>query len=439
MTSEPTADGRLLVGGLVFARGNRSRLRRKPLLAVVRHRSTTGRTEWTLPQGEVLRSDRTLRDAALRVVSTEIAGAVSSSRFADIVDDQLGGGARAALFWVMEPAESQRRPTDSENDANVRWVPVDEAARLLTRAGERELLRFAPGRAPSDDAGRTRPPLFGTRRNDPQRRRLVEEIDDLASQLRQAPPPEISEAADRAAVSLAADHIRRARQALSVGDVDTGWGQAFRAREALVARMSDDEVVYTALSLRSEVVASDKIKQWRQDAVTVLVKPILDSERRPWLRTPPRGNRDALREALLIRNESFSNEYRKLTILRRHQKHLLWTGVVALALVLASLIRYLPEPMPDQWLAFAALATGVVGAVVSAAQRSTRVPQMRIPQAYNSYVSSLSRVAIGGVAGLLVFLAASAVEEQQLNDASILIAAFGAGFAERLVTEKPSS
>ncbi|SFN90355.1 NUDIX domain-containing protein [Mycetocola miduiensis] len=441
MTSEPKADERLIVGGLVFASGNRSRLRRKPLLAVVRHRSTTGRTEWTLPQGEVLRSDRTLRDAALRVVSTEIASPVSSSRFADIVDDQLGGDARVGLFWVMEPAESQRHQTDSENDAKVRWVPVDEAPSLLTRAGERELLRFAPGRAPSDDAGRTRPPLFGTRRNDPQLRRLAEEIDDLASQLREAPPSEISEAADRAAVSLAADHIRRARRALFVGDVDTGWGQAFRAREALVARMSDDEVVYTALSLRSEVVASDKIKQWRQDAVTALVKPILDRERRPWLRTPPRGNRDALREALLIRNESFSNEYRKLTILRRHQKHLLWTGVVALALVLASLIGigFLREPIADRWLAFAALATGVVGAVVSAAQRSTRVPQMRIPQAYNSYVSSLSRVAIGGVAGLLVFLAASAVEGQQINAASILIAAFGAGFAERLVTERPSS
>jgi ADP-ribose pyrophosphatase YjhB (NUDIX family) len=441
MTSEPESDGGLVVGGVVCRSMNGSRVSRKrPLIAVVRRRTPTGRDVWVLPQGAVLDADRTMHDAAVRVVSAEIGCEVSSSRFAGVLDGPLEGQGRVALFWIMEPIDPQALDTDAVDDARVRWVTIDDAAELLAHAGERDVVRFAPDIRTSVDVSRSRRPLFGIRKNNPQLRRLLEEIGDLASELHEAPHAEIDEAADRAAVRQAAGHIRRARQAASVGDVDTGWGQAFRAREALVPRLSEDQVVHTALALRAEVVTSGKIKQWRQDAVASLVTSIIDTEGRSSSVGPPKANRDALREALRIRNESYSNEYRKLTILRRHQKGLLWIGVVALFLVLVSLIgmRFLPQPVDDRWLAFPALAMGVVGAVVSAAQRSTRVPQMRIPQAYNSYVSSLSRVAIGGIAGVLVLLATTAIDGP-LNDASVLIGAFGAGFAERLVTEKPAS
>ena len=82
------------------------------------------------------------------------------------------------------------------------------------------------------------------------------------------------------------------------------------------------------------------------------------------------------------------------------------------------------------WVIVAAVSMGVVGAVVSAAERSTKLPGGRIPTQLTSVVGSLSRIPIGAVAGLTVWLAAEATHgETAANPYSVLVTAFAAGSA----------
>ncbi len=79
---------------------------------------------------------------------------------------------------------------------------------------------------------------------------------------------------------------------------------------------------------------------------------------------------------------------------------------------------------------------GVLGATTSAAQRSTRITPERIPTQLGSAVASLSRVPIGAVAGLTVWLFSVATASGgTIAAANMLLAAFGAGFAERLIVQ----
>ena len=87
----------------------------------------------------------------------------------------------------------------------------------------------------------------------------------------------------------------------------------------------------------------------------------------------------------------------------------------------------------------AALA-GALGGITSALQRTARRSVERVPERLGSLVSSLSRPAIGAIAGVTVFLAVRAgvtqtASEQQV--AYLLLLAFGAGFTERLVVRDP--
>jgi hypothetical protein len=81
---------------------------------------------------------------------------------------------------------------------------------------------------------------------------------------------------------------------------------------------------------------------------------------------------------------------------------------------------------------------GVLGAIVSAGQRSTRMRPQTIADQLGTWVATLSRIPIGAVAGLTVWifsLAAIGDDVQHLGIANVLIAAFGAGFTERLAVQ----
>jgi hypothetical protein len=81
---------------------------------------------------------------------------------------------------------------------------------------------------------------------------------------------------------------------------------------------------------------------------------------------------------------------------------------------------------------------GVVGAITSAAQRSTKMSGVTLIGELQALGASFSRVPIGAVAGLTVWLfsvAAVGDVAMNLNIADMLLAAFGAGFAERLIVQ----
>jgi hypothetical protein len=92
------------------------------------------------------------------------------------------------------------------------------------------------------------------------------------------------------------------------------------------------------------------------------------------------------------------------------------------------------------WAATGAALAGALGGITSALQRTARRSVERVPERLGSLVSSLSRPAIGAIAGVTVFLAVRAgvtqtASEQQV--AYLLLLAFGAGFTERLVVRDP--
>lgn len=254
--------------------------------------------------------------------------------------------------------------------------------------------------------------------SNPQLARLATEVLDLGARLDSAgPAPELD---------AARTYQRLACEAYARRAVDEGWHFAYRAAEALVETMDVAVMTAEARDLAAEVRSPGKFKKWRAAAICGHLAIVLDAGQ------PDERRRTALQAALRVRHSEYENVYRRLAILRRHQAILLIVGLPPLAFVILALVVQPAWP----WEVVAAASIGVVGAVVSAAQRSTRLAGDRIPTQLNSAVASLSRIPVGAVAGLTVWLAATATDGPSRNPYYVLISAFAAGFAERLVTPK---
>lgn len=278
----------------------------------------------------------------------------------------------------------------------------------------------------------------------PQRGRLAAELEDLSTVVAELAAP--GDPATTEAVRQASAWRARAADALGRRDVDAGWHFAFRAREALIPTWDAVRLQTEAQGLRTEVATSDKFSTWRKAAILEQVDEVLRLlTARLEHGEPERQALDArahLLAASRVRNEQHENEYRRLSILRRHQVFLLLLGSPFLILVLSLLVAGPMAPGPaagrsSGWLVLTATAIGVVGAVVSAVQRSTRLRADRIPQQLGSGLASFSRVPLGAVAGLTAFLAVDATGNG-VSASYVLLVAFGAGFSERLVTATKS-
>jgi 8-oxo-dGTP diphosphatase len=121
-------------------------LRRSPsgtLETVLVHRPAYD--DWTFPKGKLL-SGETEEDAAVREVEEEtglrcqLGREVGTTSYRD-----PQGRQKTARYWEMAPIEGELAATNEVDEA--RWVPVEEAADVLTHARDRELLgRLEPGR-----------------------------------------------------------------------------------------------------------------------------------------------------------------------------------------------------------------------------------------------------------------------------------------------------
>ena len=95
--------------------------------------------DWTLPKGKLQDGER-WEDAALREVHEETGAACRLLR--ELHDDHYTdnkGRPKRVRWWLMEPVRIDERDDDHEVD-EVRWVPLAEAAALLTHAHERGLV-----------------------------------------------------------------------------------------------------------------------------------------------------------------------------------------------------------------------------------------------------------------------------------------------------------
>jgi ADP-ribose pyrophosphatase YjhB (NUDIX family) len=433
--TEPVASAIVAAGGIV-----RRHVDGMTHVALVRRDRHT-RDEWTLPKGKLAEQDDTLPEAARREVREELGVTVTLGDVAGVIDYPVGDGLKVVVFWLMTYAGEASGERDAGEVREVRWLPLHEATRMLEHPKERALLEAvaSSGRLQMRP-GRQWRPVVRTWLRRPQLSRLLDEIADLTATLAVASP----EGADSQPWRWAAlRHVAQAREAVSCGDIDAGWNQAYRARECLIEGYDADEVLRGAGTLRDELVASGKFSQWRRLAAVNLLAPVLDATGTSDAGSEE-GRRARLREALRIRNESFDNDYRKLTILRRHQRSLLGIGsasmLVLLPLLAANASSLDTGGVDRAWVMFAAALLGVVGAVTSAAQRSSRISDERIPRQLGSHVASTSRIPIGAVAGLLVWLAGNTgLAPSTGTAASVLVGAFAAGFTERVVAVPPSN
>jgi 8-oxo-dGTP pyrophosphatase MutT (NUDIX family) len=118
-------------GGLVLRRS-----RSGTLETVLVHRPAYD--DWTFPKGKLLRGE-TEEEAAVREVEEEtglrcqLGREVGTTSYRD-----PQGRQKTARYWEMAPIEGELAATNEVDEA--RWVPLEDAADMLTHARDRELL-----------------------------------------------------------------------------------------------------------------------------------------------------------------------------------------------------------------------------------------------------------------------------------------------------------
>jgi hypothetical protein len=245
---------------------------------------------------------------------------------------------------------------------------------------------------------------------------------------------EIGRAGDRqAARSL----ITAAEKACDRLDMETAWHHFHCAQQELIDEYGIDELKLHATSLLAEIEEPGRLPQWRVKAVKQALPDLVE----PWDISNLGSLRESVGAAMKIRNEGISNDYWRLAIVRHYQQLLVLIGGPVLLSVVTILAIYSgriggPEFADGPFLCILSALVGVLGAVISAAKRSTGILPEHVLAQLGSNVASLSRIPIGGVAGLTVWLFSIATAEtSSVNAANLLLAAFGAGFAERLIVQ----
>jgi hypothetical protein len=269
---------------------------------------------------------------------------------------------------------------------------------------------------------------------DPQRTRLETELDaaDFRHSVRLSSlPPALGGTGVQITRALT-----EARACLATKRIDGGFSYLHLADETEIAVLSPVELGARVDRLRREAV-SGKIRGWRGPHMIEL----LNRADSPDTDYPDRVR--LVTDTVRCQNHAASNEYLKITILRRTQTILIIIGAVllagALALALANTDQF--SRVDSGWVLAAAADLGALGGITSVLQRSTRDYSGRVPELIGTYVVSLSRALVGGAAGLLAYLAQRVIIETDgaAKVGGILAAAFVAGFAERLLPENPAA
>lgn len=103
--------------------------------------------DWSLPKGKLDRDEQPAA-CAVREVAEETGVQVRLTGSLGTHCYPVNGISKQVHWWIGEVLEETGRPPDEEVD-DVRWLPVPEAADLLTYADEAERLRQAAARPPT--------------------------------------------------------------------------------------------------------------------------------------------------------------------------------------------------------------------------------------------------------------------------------------------------
>jgi hypothetical protein len=269
----------------------------------------------------------------------------------------------------------------------------------------------------------------------PQKSRLRSELAHLEATLKEREHD--GDIRHRPALRRADAHLQYAKRHWR-RDSNAAWQHAFLALEQIVRTYPDERLVVWARTLRAELCESGRFTYWRQVAIENLLKGF------PTAPTKCLNDRqrETYFEALRLRDQSLINQYWRLSMVRHHQLILAAIGAPVLTATAVILARSALLLTRESWKMGAtpcllAVLFGILGAIVSAAQRFTTTPPHRIPEILGSDIASVSRIPIGAVAGLTLWLfsIASVRTAADLDVPNLFLAAFGAGFAERLIVQ----
>jgi hypothetical protein len=271
---------------------------------------------------------------------------------------------------------------------------------------------------------------------DPRRAWLHAELVDLWQEL---PSDDHSDDSPARELIAAADTEGRS------GDIDSAWQHRFRAERALAGTSEDCELRLRAITLAEEIKhSSGRLPGWRDAAILQLLRGsgLLAKCTDPQMSNEDlRARQQALAAALRVRDTGIAKDYWRLAIIRHYQLVLMAIGAPFLVATIALLAIFSGELTDQQGsrapvLCVHAALIGVLGAITSAAQRSTQIRSEHVIAQLGTSAASFSRIPIGAVAGLTVWLFSIATADAAtVNAANLLLAAFGAGFAERLIVQ----
>jgi hypothetical protein len=251
------------------------------------------------------------------------------------------------------------------------------------------------------------------------------------------------EAEREAANSTVNELIDKADEAGRSRDVDSAWQHLYRARQELVMNYDLGRLRIVARTLNAEICDRGRLPAWRVEAIRKLLTDsglIVKNKETSAPHCDLESCRLTIASALSLRNEGVANDYWRLAIIRHYQRILIVIGLPVLTTVVLLLARHASDMRRPEWATggvpcLLAALLGILGATTSAAQRSTQIHRQRVNIQLASNVATLSRIPIGAVGGLTVWLFSIATADGSINAANLLLAAFGAGFAERLVVQ----
>jgi 8-oxo-dGTP pyrophosphatase MutT (NUDIX family) len=138
MTQAPERKAAFSAGGVVYRRGHRG------IEIVLCGRNTSGL--WALPKGTPVDGESSV-ETALREVREETGLSVAIEGSVGFIQYQFSGPDgtqydKTVEHHLMAPVAGSFDDHDAEFD-EVRWVPVDEALRLMRYPNERDIVRKA--------------------------------------------------------------------------------------------------------------------------------------------------------------------------------------------------------------------------------------------------------------------------------------------------------
>lgn len=407
------------------------------------HRTRHG-SEWCLPKGK-LSDNETWKEAALREVDEETGFDCVITGYAGHISYFADKTPKIVLFWKMAiKGDSIFRSNDEVDKLD--WLTPIDAVDRLQHPEEIQLLSTLYGLNDySDQSGllnrieRAWRILFHSRRK---KKRLESDIAVYRQELQRGSRSRLDSDEPEACLPVfeAFNLLSLAGKAIKAGDIDKGWKCFHGAQRLELFFLQTDELRGKTLALQNE--ANNKLRSWRKAAIDELLGPKANPKEEQ--------NRASIYEATLIRDEHYSNEAYKASLIGAYYL----TLIVFLTMIMVSIfvlhnldvIRFDNNVDLYSWQMISSVVSfGLLGGVVSAIIKYPDLNKTsKIPEVATTIRVMLLRVFVGSAFALVVYLILNSqlIEifsfqiiglVEKIQPSTIYAISFVAGFTERLV------